>query len=71
MKIFVYIPGHASQNQKPYLCEQVHADGILKEPRLRKRAAVLERSLRGTWARMDGLFQSTRSMLAFLGNLPG
>ena len=50
---------------------QVHAEGILKEPRLRKRAAVLERSLRSTWARMDGLFQSTRSMLAFLGNLPG
>ena len=48
---------------------QVHGEGIMREPRLRKRAAALERGLRGTWGRVDGLFQSTRSMLAFLGNL--
>ena len=50
---------------------QVHGDSIMREPRLRKRAAALERGLKGTWGRVDGLFQGTRSMLSFLGNLAG
>jgi hypothetical protein len=52
-----------------WLAGQVHGEAIMREPRLRKRGAALERGLQATWGRVDGLFQGTRSMLAFLGNL--
>lgn len=48
---------------------QVHGEAIVAEPKLHKRAVKLEAIVRTQWGQIDDLFQSSRSMLSFLGSL--
>lgn len=48
---------------------QVHGETIAEHAELRERAQRAQQRLSATWRRLDGLLQSTRCMVGFLGNL--
>lgn len=48
---------------------QVHGETIVEHAELRERAQRAQQRLAATWRRLDGLLQSTRCMVGFLGNL--
>lgn len=47
----------------------VHGDVIAAHPELAERAQRTQQRLAATWRRLDGLLQSVRCMVGFLGNL--
>ena len=48
---------------------QVHGDTIAEHEELAERAQRAQQRLAATWRRLDGLMQSVRCMVGFLGNL--
>ncbi len=48
---------------------RLHGDTVMREPALRARAARLQSRLEASWHRLDGLLQSARCVVGFLGNL--
>jgi hypothetical protein len=46
----------------------VHAETIAEQPELAAAAARTQDRLAATWRRLDGLMQSVRCIIGFLGN---